>query len=171
MSEYINKVTFIRNIIVSCIFGLLVPYLIYRYLDPNSKLFNYQMGIANGIIYVIIYSLYGLFRKETVARFLIGVALIIAVIYFYTVGYTIYTFYMPHCGFGILCLSGTIPANDIIPTYLQGIVLSLSYNYMYTALIVIGLKSVNLFRHLVKPPDAESNLKIAALKKVGFRRE
>ena len=82
MGEFVNKVTFIRNIIISAIFGLLVPYLLVTYLDPTGYVLNSTMLMTNGAIYVVVYSMFGLFKKETVIRFIIGIAYVLVVVYF-----------------------------------------------------------------------------------------
>ena len=125
MGELINWVTFIRNIIAGVIFGLVVPYLIFRYLDTEGLVFDYEMMIINGSLYLTIFAFFGLFRKETAVRFIIGCLYILFIIYFYTSGYTIYTMYLPHCGFGVLCLGGEF----------EGVEFSLNYIYWYTAVI------------------------------------
>lgn len=162
MSEYINWVTFIRNLIVSVIFGLLIPFLIYRYIDEYivtiGITINYVLMVINGVIFVVVYTAFGFFRKETMIRFLIGCGYIGVIVYFYTVGYTIFTLYMPHCGFGYLCISGEY----------EGLVMTIGWSWIYVGIIVIILKAVNLFRHLIKPPD-ESKTKTRILKKVHLR--
>jgi len=159
MGEFVNKVTFIRNIIISAIFGLLVPYLLVTYLDPTGYVLNSTMLMTNGAIYVVVYSMFGLFKKETVIRFIIGIAYVLVVVYFYTVGHTIFTLYLPHCGFGYFCIWGTV----------FGITISFGYIYFITALVVIILKCLNLLRHLVKPPEEESKYKVKALEKMKLR--
>ena len=159
MGELVNWITFIRNIIIGALFGLLVPYLIFRYLDSEGLVFNYEMMILNGSLYLAIYSFFGLFKKETALRFIMGCLYIGFIIYFYTSGYTIYTFYLPHCGFGVLCLGGEW----------EGVKFSLSYIYWYTAVIVVSLKGVSILRQLIKPPDEKSKIKRAARQKVGLK--
>ena len=141
MSDLINWITFFRNLIWSSLVGILVPYLLNFYIDPNELVLNYQMMLTNGLIFVGIYTVFGLFRKETIVRFLIGCGYIGVVIYFFTVGHTIYTLYLPHCGFCQLCLDGG----------LEGINFSLKYSYIYVGIVVVALKGVGIFRHLIKP--------------------
>lgn len=171
MGELVNWITFIRNVITSLIFGLGIPYLLHTYVDPTGIVLDYNMMITNGIAYVIINSLFGLFRKETLPRFIIGIIYIVIVVYFYTVGYTIYTSYLPCCGFSTICLNGTLADIPAVPAEYQGITFAVSYAFVYTGALVIILKSVNLFRHLVKPPEEENKYKVAALKAVKLRKE
>ena len=161
MGDLINKTTFIRNIIISIIFGLVVPYLLYTYLDPTGYVLNRVTMLTNGVIFIAIYSLFGFFKKETVIRFIIGIVYIGIVVYFYSVGHTIFTIYLPHCGFGHLCLEGTI----------FEITLNLSYIYIYTGILLITLKALNLLRHLVKPPEIQNKYKTAVLKTMRLRKE
>ena len=159
IKDMINWVTFIRNIISGAIFGLLVPYLIFRYLDTEGLVFDYSMMIFNGSLFLAILAFFGLFRKETALRFLIGCIYIGFIIYFYSSGYTIYTLYLPQCGFGITCLGGNI----------GGVKFSLNYIFWYTAVIVVSLKGVSIFRQLIKPPEA-SRMKTVALQKLKIKK-
>lgn len=160
MGELINKVTFIRNIIISSIFGLVVPNLLVTYLDPNQYVLDATMLSVNGTLYVVMYSMFGLFKKDTFIRFIIGWAYILVVVYFNTVGYTIYTLYLPMCNFGYFCLGGNV----------FGIYLYFGYIFFWTALVMIIIKILNLIRHLVKPPDAENKYKVKALETFGLRK-
>ena len=109
MGELINGVTFIRNIIISVILGLIIPYVLITYGDPSSIVWGpyAQLLYVNGALFVLMYSLYGLFRKETLLRFIIGCGYLVLVIYFYTVGGTYMSLYLPSCGLGRACYSGT----------------------------------------------------------------
>ena len=63
MGDYINVVTTIRNLIVSIIFGVIVPYLLITLVDPTEFLWNEQLMMLNGVIFVAIYTAFGLFKK------------------------------------------------------------------------------------------------------------
>ena len=161
MGDYINVVTTIRNLIVSIIFGVIVPYLLITLVDPTEFLWNEQLMMLNGVIFVAIYTAFGLFKKETVIRFIIGLGYIGVLVYFFTVGGTYVTLYLPSCGFGHACYSGTF----------YGTTITLGYYYIYTVIIILVLKFLNLFRHLVKPPDLESKYKTTVLKKMKMRKD
>ena len=161
MGEYINVVTTIRNLIVSIIFGIIIPYLLITYVDPSEFLWNEQLMMTNGVIFVGTYTVFGLFKKETIIRFLIGCGYIGVLIYFYTVGGTFMTLYLPSCGFGHACYQGTFYGTEI----------TMGYYYVYTVILILVLKFLNLLRHLVKPPDLESKYKTAVLKKMKIRKE
>jgi hypothetical protein len=161
MGEYINFVTLIRNLIISIIFGLLVPYLLITFVDPSEFLWNEQLMYINGIIFVGIYTTFGIFKKETVIRFLIGLGYIGVIVYFYTVGGTYISLYLPSCGFGHACYAGNFFGYEI----------TLGYYFIYTVILILVLKFLNLLRHLVKPPDLESKYKTAVLKKMKLRKE
>ena len=143
MSRWINWVTFFRNLITSLILGFLVPYLLVVNLDPNGILFNIDALIVNGWIFVLVYSSYGFFKKETVIRFFIGCGWIATLVYFYTVGSNVYTSYLPNCGFGLFCVDGE----------LSGVKIVFQFSYAWLIIIVLSLKGLNLFRHLVKPME------------------
>ncbi len=161
MGEYINWVTLFRNLIVSIIFGLVVPYLLIQYVDPTQFLWNQQLMYLNGAIFVGIYTAFGLFKKETIIRFIIGLAYIGVIVYFYTVGGTYITLYLNSCGLGHACYSGEF----------FGFQITLGYYYLYTVILILILKFLNLLRHLVKPPDLENKYKTAVLKKMKLRKE
>ena len=143
MSRWINWVTFVRNLIISLILGLLVPFQLVVNLDPNQTIFNFQALMINGLIFVCAYSAFGLFKKETVIRFLIGCGWIATLVYFYTVGSNVYTAYLPNCGFGLFCVDGK----------LSGAKVAFQLNYAWYLIIILSLKGLNLFRHLVKPME------------------
>ena len=143
MSRWINWVTFVRNLISALILGFLVPYFLIIYLDPNGILFNVDALIINGWIFVGMYSFYGLFKKETVIRFFIGWGWIATLVYFYTVGSNVYTSYLPNCGFGLFCVDGK----------LNNVKVAFQFSYAWFLIIILSLKGLNLFRHLVKPME------------------
>ena len=143
MSRWINWVTFFRNLISSLIFGFLVPYYLIMYLDPDGVLFNVDALIINSWIFVSVYTFYGLFKKDTVIRFFIGCGWIATLVYFYSVGNNVYTSYLPNCGFGLFCVDGEI--NDVKMEFV--------FYYAWFIIIVLSLKGLNIFRHLVKPME------------------
>ena len=143
MSKWINWVTFFRNLIVSLIFGLVVPYFLITSLDPNGTVFVFQAVMINGLIFIGVYTIYGFFKKETVIRFLIGCGWIVTLIYFYTVGSNVYTSYLPNCGFGLFCVDGK----------LNNVKVAFQFSYAWFLIIILSLKGLNLFRHLVKPME------------------
>jgi len=143
MSRWINWVTLIRNLIVSLIFGLLVPYLLIINYDPNGTIFNYYALMLNGLILVGVYTFYGLFKKETIIRFFIGCEWIATLVYFYSVGNNIYTAYLPNCGFGLFCVDGKF----------GNVKMEFLFYYAWFIITILILKGMNLFRHLVKPME------------------
>ena len=161
MGDYINWVTLFRNLIVSIIFGLVVPYLLLTYVDPTEFVFSEDLMYLNGFIFMGIYTAFGLFKKETIIRFIIGLAYIGVIIYFFTVGGTYITLYLPSCGLGHACYSGVF----------FGFQITLGYYYLVTVILILILKFLNLLRHLVKPPDLENKYKTAVLKKMKIRKE
>ena len=143
MSRWINWVTFFRNLISSIIFGFVVPYYLVMNLDPNGVLFNVDALIINGWIFVIVYSSYGFFKKETVIRFFIGCGWIATLVYFYSVGNNVCTAYLPNCGFGLFC----------VDSKLNNVKIAFQFSYAWLIIIILSLKGLNLFRHLVKPME------------------
>ena len=143
MSRWINWVTLIRNLIVSLIFGLLVPYYLVINYDPNGTIFNYYALMLNGLILVGVYTFYGLFKKETIIRFFIGCGWIATLVYFYSVGNNIYTAYLPNCGFGLFCVDGKMGS----------VKMEFLFYYAWFTITILILKGMNLFRHLVKPME------------------
>lgn len=143
MGYWINWVTFFRNLFASVVFGLVVPYYLINYIDPKGFIFDLNAVLFNGIIFVVVYTIYGIFKKDLVIRFLIGIGWMATLIYFYTVGNNFFTFYLPHCSFGYICIGGK----------LQGIEFKIGYYYAWVIIAMLCLKGLNLFRHLVKPPE------------------
>ena len=143
MGYWINWVTFFRNLMASIVFGLAVPYFLISYIDPNGYIFDLEAVLFNGIIFVGVYTVYGIFKKDLVIRFLIGIGWMATLIYFYTVGNNFFTFYLPNCSFGYLCIDGSY----------KGIDFKFGYNYAWVIIAMLALKGLNLFRHLVKPPE------------------
>ena len=142
-SKWINWVTLFRNLIASLIFGLIVPYFLITNLDPNGILFDFNTVMVNGVIMVVVYTCYGIFKKQTVIRFLIGCGWIVTLIYFYTIGSNVFTSYLPNCGFGLFCVDGEI----------EEVKISFAFNYAWFVVVVLCLKGLNLVRHLVKPVE------------------
>ncbi|MBA7716135.1 hypothetical protein ES703_125200 [subsurface metagenome] len=143
MGYWINWVTLFRNLVTTIIFGLVIPYYLINYIDPNGDLFDLDAVLFNGIIFVGVYTFYGIFKKDLVIRFLIGIGWIATLVYFYTVGNNFFTFYLPGCGFGYSCLDGSY----------RGIDFKFGYNYAWVIYAMLGLKGLNILRHLVKPPE------------------
>jgi hypothetical protein len=99
--------------------------------------------MLNGVIMVVVYTCFGIFKKEMVIRFLIGCGWIVTLIYFYTVGSNVFTVYLPNCGFGLFCVDGKI--NDVK--------ISFEFYYAWFVIVILCLKGLNLLRHLVKPVE------------------
>ena len=143
MGYWINWVTIFRNLFSSVIFGLVIPYYLVNYVDPQGLIFDLDAILINGVIFVIVYTIYGVFNKDTVIRFFIGCAWMGTLVYFYTVGSNFFTFYIPHSGFGQLSIDGNY----------RGIDFEFGYNYMWIIIATLSLKGLNILRHLVKPPE------------------
>ena len=96
MSGLIKYRKFIRNLIVSGVFGLLIPYLLLTYVIPSNSVFNLPLIITNGLIWMAVYGALGFFKKNSFYRFLIGIGYVGLMVYFYTVGSNFfYDFYTP----------------------------------------------------------------------------
>lgn len=106
-------------------------------------IFDLEAILFNGIIFVAVYTTYGLFNKDLVIRFLFGIGWMATLIYFFTVGNNFFTYYLPHCSFGYICIDGSF----------RGIDFKLGFNYQWVVIGILSLKGLNLFRHLVKPPE------------------
>ena len=141
MIDLINRTTFIRNLIISAVFGIVIPYLFFGFIDPNQTIFNLNLIISNGIIFVIVYSSFGLFKKDTFIRLIIGIGYIITLVYFYTVGSNVFSMYLPHCNFADVCLEGSFADFSI----------SFEFDYAWMVILLIGIKGANLIRHYIKP--------------------
>ena len=72
--------------ITSIVFGLVIPYFLISYVDPNGYIFDLDAILLNGVIFAAVYTFYGIFNKDLVIRFLIGIGWMATLIYFYTVG-------------------------------------------------------------------------------------
>ncbi|TFG08544.1 MAG: hypothetical protein EU539_01890 [Promethearchaeota archaeon] len=156
MGKWINYVTFFRNLIVSVCLGLIGPFLIVMYVDPKESFLNLSALLINGGIFVAVYTIYGLFRKETIIRFLIGIGWIGTLIYFYTVGNNFFTFYLPHCAFGTICMDGKY----------RGIEFAFKYNYAWVVICILVLKGLNILRHLIKPVEEQKYDYLTISKKI-----
>ncbi|MHA1526178.1 MAG: hypothetical protein ACTSQD_04040 [Promethearchaeota archaeon] len=143
MGYWINWVTIFRNLFFSVIFGLVIPYYLVNYIDPSGLIFDLDAILFNGVIFAVVYTIYGVFNKDTVIRFFIGCAWIGTLIYFYTIGSNFFTFYIPHSGFGQLYIDGNY----------RGIDFEFGYNYMWVIIATLSLKGLNILRHLIKPPE------------------
>lgn len=145
MDSIITKKTMIKHLITSLVSSLIFPLILIFFIDPTGKFFNLSCIISNAIIYIIIYTAFGSFRKETFPRFAIGIAYVIVLIYFFTVGFNIFTFFMPHCAFGVLCINGK----------LMGASFNFSYDYAWFVVMYLILKTANIVRHFLEPIDEE----------------
>lgn len=145
MIDLINKKTLIRNIILSSIAGILIPFILVNYIDRNQAIFDFDLMISNGIIFIIIYTGFGLFKKNTFIRLAIGIGYILLLVYFYEVGSNVFTLYLPHCGYGVMCVNGNI----------LGIKLLFALNYAWMIVILITIKSANLVRHYLEEPEED----------------
>ncbi len=108
---------------------------------PIETIFNANMILIMGILYVIIYSLFGLFDKRTNIRLIIGFVYIGFLILVFSVGHSIFTLFLPMNGFGVLYINIVIKGSSI----------SASLNIVWIILIVLGLKMLNLIRNRFKP--------------------
>ncbi|MBD3193893.1 MAG: hypothetical protein GF317_02480 [Candidatus Lokiarchaeota archaeon] len=137
----INYKTLFRNLIISGIFGLLLPYIALTFLIPSNSVFDLALITTNGIIFILAYTALGMFHKNTFYRFLIGMGYVVLLIYFYSVGNNIFTFFLPHTGFGYLFVSGTV----------FGIPITVGYNYAWVVVVIIILTGLNILRKFIKP--------------------
>ena len=158
LNDLINIKRAIVNFIIALTFGIIIPVICFSFLiqlfNPLGDIFDYNLIILNGILFIIVYTMFGLFKKETIMRLFIGIGYIALLIYFYTIGSCIFTLYLPHCAFGELCLSGN----------LLGIEISFTYNYVWSIVILLILKSLNLLRHKIKPVEEEETYELKELK-------
>lgn len=149
MKESINYKTLVRNLIIGIIFGIVFPYIIqfiFNLLDSNiNDILNTELIIANGIVFCIVYTAYGIFNKDTFIRFIIGIVFIVVQIYFFTVGSNPFTFYLPHCAFGQFCLTATILDASF----------NVQFNYAWILYIYFSIKILNLIRHYLKREDTQ----------------
>ena len=58
MSDYINWITFFRNLISSCISGLLIPYLLWVFIPASQLYLDLTMMMINGGIQYNYYKQY-----------------------------------------------------------------------------------------------------------------
>jgi hypothetical protein len=151
LKELINNKTLIRNFIISILFGIVVPYLIeYFFLSKIDFFsFNFSLIIANGIILTIAYSTYGIFKKHTFIRLILGLIFIIVQIYLFSVGSNPYTLYLPQDSFAQLSLS--FPFEEF------SIQIGIFYGWILIPYFI--LKGVNLIRHYIKKETEEWKLK------------
>jgi hypothetical protein len=144
MREIIDYKRGFKNFIISLIFGIIVPYVLFGVLFPN-ELFALESIIGNGIIFLIVYTSFGIFKKKSFIRLVIGMSYIFVLIYFYTVGHNVFTMYLPHCAFGTLCVDAE----------LFGINIAFELDYSVLIVIIIILKVLNLIRNYLKSPKEE----------------
>lgn len=144
MIEIINYKRGIRNFVVSLIFGVIVPYVLFGVLFPSDTFYLANI-IGNGIIFIIIYTSFGIFKKRSFIRLLIGISYIFVLVYFYTVGHNVFTLYLPHCAFGTFCVKGGIFGIDI----------AFEFDYSLLVIITLILKILNLIRNYLKGSKEE----------------
>jgi len=149
MEDLITIKGLVKNLITSISFGIVIPMIIIYGLIPALpiSIFNEQLLIANGILFICFYSIYGVFKKDTTIRLFIGIGYIILLIYFYIVGSSVFTFYLPLCNFGVLCIN----------LNLNGVIFSFTLSMWWVCLIIVILKSVNMVRHFIKPIKDQSS--------------
>ena len=144
MIEIIDYKRGIRNLVISLIFGIVVPYILFGFLFP-SEAFCLTSIIGNGIVFLIVYTNFGIFKKQSFIRLLIGMSYIFVLVYFYTVGHNVFTLYLPHCAFGTLCVkSGTFGLN-----------IAFEFDYSIIIIIILILKTLNVIRIYLKVPKEE----------------
>jgi len=141
MSGLIKYGKFIRNLIISGIFGLLIPYLLLTYVIPSNAVFNLPLIITNGLIWMAVYGALGLFKKNSFYRFIIGIGYVGLMTYFYTVGSNFFTMFIPHEGFGYMFASGTI----------FSIPIAVGFNYAWVCVVILVLIGVNVLRKFIAP--------------------
>jgi hypothetical protein len=161
VKELLNLKTFVRNLIASLILGIILPILLQSFLFSKIEIFSLELPliIGNGIILVIFYTTYGLFKKHTLIRLVLGIVFIILQIYFFTVGNNPFTLYLPQDQFAQLSIS--IPSTELS--------FKISFFYGWILLPYFILKFLNLIRHYIKE-DEEWQLKISPFKSVQEKR-
>lgn len=134
----------LRNLGISLSLGIILPYFLIRpFMTLN--VFDWNLILTNGILFTIIYTVYGCFDKDTLMHFLIGMGYLILCIYFYAVGNNIYTLFLPHSGFA------TYHVEENLEIYGQELFIQGSYNYFWFALLLLIGKALNIVRHKIKP--------------------
>ncbi|MEJ2252587.1 MAG: hypothetical protein P8Y97_23370 [Candidatus Lokiarchaeota archaeon] len=129
MRGAINIKGFIWNIIFSLGTGILLPSILIPFIDSSGSIFNLNAIIVNGFIYIGVYSALGLFYKDTLYRFFIGIGYVVLMIYFFTVGNNLFTAFIPQTRFAYMYISGTI----------FGVPITIGYGYFFKYELVDNL--------------------------------
>jgi len=147
MKEIITYERLIRNLVLSLVFGIILPLIIFSLIDPFNLFFDKSFILGNGIIFTIVYSLFGLFKKHTSIRFFIGIAYIFVLIYLYIVGFNPFTFYLPNCAFATFCVDLNVFNINLI----------FRFNYAWIVIIILVLIFINLVRNRIKIIESEES--------------
>ena len=151
VEDMMNWKTGVRNLIISIFFGIVLPIRLFFWLveliEPLGQIFLTESIILNGVLFVIIYTSYGFFRKETSIRFFIGMGYLVLLLYFYTVGSNVFTMYLPHCSFATYCIGGEFQIGS------QGLNIMIKYGYLWYVFLLLLAKTLNIIRHKVKVPE------------------
>jgi len=134
----------VRNLIFSLIFGLIFPIFIIILAFPILPITNLPTSdclITNGILYIIVYTSYGIFQKDSILRFAIGIAYVFLLFYFYTIGCSIFSLYLPMCSFGNFCLILNFNGTEI----------GFNLNIWWVIIIILILKIMSIVRAFIKP--------------------
>ncbi|TXT58714.1 MAG: membrane protein of unknown function [Promethearchaeota archaeon] len=141
MGELFSWFGLIKNSIFSVLVGMVLPYLVIPFIGQYVSFLNYGVIMIHGIIFTVVYSLLGLFKKDTLIRFLIGIGYIGLLIYFFSIGNNFFTLYLPHSAFGEIGISETIGGSKV----------SFGFNYSWVATTLIFLIGLSTLRKFLKP--------------------
>ena len=155
MEENISSRNIIKNFLISLFLGIIIPSIIFTVIDPKEILFNRTLIISNGILYIISYTSFGIFKKHTFTRFIVGLAYLFIQLYFYLVGSNVFTLYLPHSSFGVF----------LFDAHLLGIDLIVHFDYSLVIYCILALKVLNLIRNYNKVPKEEDEFQIIKFKK------
>lgn len=123
-------------------FGLIIPLLLViggfallpdEYDQYFSEIFATNMLILNAILYTIIFVFYQIQKEATLVRFIMSIVCLGLIIYFYFVGSSIYSLYLPNVSFAQF----GIVIEDLV---------SINFNYFGLAIITIILQSLITIR-------------------------
>jgi hypothetical protein len=157
MIEMINGKRGILNFVVALLSSLLYPlfltFNLLRFLDPNNVVFDIQMIISNGILFIIVYTSFGLLEKDTLLHLFIGIAYIFLLLYFFTIGNNLFTLFLPHLRFGMLYY--IFPDSTFI-----------ALDYTFMIILFLCLKSLNLLRQFLEPTKKDTIFNVAELKEI-----
>lgn len=132
----------ILSLLSSIIFPILCIYLIGNIIPITYLMdINFILIVSNGILFTVIYTFFGLFKKDTIYHLIIGCIYLIILLYFYTVGCNIFTLFFPHYQFGGI----------IIKISLGSITLDFRLQYIFIIIFFLLLKVINLIRHYIQP--------------------